>query len=531
MKRNHFSRLALAIVLGLTAVACSQNDDTQDIIAQEQQMANDGMYHYTMYLNCDAPVDDSIAATRAVTYEWANNSVLYMRYKNGSSFISGKATYNKSKGSWDVDVPKSLPTTNGSTCEVYYFENAGSESGGIISLTEQSACYFTTSAAYSHPSSSSISVTATLGRKTWRLRFKGTSGTTITLPANDNDINYFSAFDLATGNFSKNQKEVTLTVSSGYTPYIYGEFKYSSVSNAIRIDRNDDSEYYYTKDFASSKLAVGESGYLTIPSANSYSGWERKPKEKIDPNATIKVDYYTTFTDGIAWNWTLGSTVNTFDYVVGKKDYIDGLSDDEVITHAYGDNPYGSEYADYNFKHTDEEWYAPNTEYYLCAVAKNSAGVRGPVLRYLFKTNSENLPYAAISNIKAASTTKWTFDITLKNNAKSYYLTTSTDEDDYTKDWHWMAFYAHYYATNGLIETHDWSSVQSTLNSGTCKIITICTWGVDASKNIGNPTVAYGSTSSARRQAPAAKLPMKAMMSKKDMEKMLEHTTLYRINE
>lgn len=524
MNKKNFKRLALIAVMGLTVMACSQSEDIPAISEDTPESTADGMYHYTMYLNCAAPDDAGSTTTRAVTKEWPNNAVLYLRYKNGSSYVAGKATYNKTAGSWNVNVPSSLPTTSSAACEVYYFENAGSESGNSVTLNESTCCFFTTSATYKHPSSSAITVNATLGRKTWRLRFKGTSYTTITLPSGDNEVNYFTAFDTSTGVFSTGKKQVSLTVASnGYTPYVYGTF--SSTSGGKITVTNGNQSYYRT--ITASNLAVGESGCLTIPTESSYSGWT-----PIDPNATIVQNFVVLFTDGIAMDWKLGSTVSTFDYTVFKKTAAEALTDDELCNEIYDENHYDMQYADYDFKSTSSDWYTPDTEYYLCAVAKNSKGQRGPVLRYLFRTKAESLPYASISNIKAASTTKWTYNISLKNNAKSYYLGTNSDEDTYNSDWHWFAYTVNYWASTNQIESIDWESVESTLSSGTCKYITICTWGVGPNGSIGNANVGYGSTASSRQWRASSKKsfgPENETMPKANRYAIKESTRFYKI--
>lgn len=532
MNKKNFKRLALIAVMGLTIMACSQSEDTQTISKDIQESTVDGMFHYTMYLNCDAPDDDNSATTRAVTRDWPNNAVLYLRYKNGSSYVAGKATYNRTAGSWNVDVPSSLPTTNSASCEVYYFENVGSESGNSVTLNESTCCFFTTSATYKHPSSSAITVNATLGRKTWRLRFKGTSGTAITLPGSGNEVNYFTAFNYSTGNFTKEKKDVSLSVgTNGYTSYVYGEFS-NTTGGKITVT-NGNQSYYRT--ITASNLAIGESGCLTIPTSNSHSGWEvllPKEDDTVDPNATIQTDYAVTFTDGIVMTWQLGSTVNTFDYHVYTKSDVEALTEEQLANKIYS-SPYTLAYADYFFSSTGSQFFTSNTEYYLCAVAKNSSGVRGPVLKHLFKTNSENLPYAEISNVKATSTTKWTYDIALKNNAKSYYLFTSVDEDDYTGDWHWLAFYVHYAATSGQLTPREWSTVATTLSSGTCNLITICTWGIGANNNIGNPNIAYGNVNlvDARPLYSASSTPMKEVLSKERMLRLRDNTVIYRIDQ
>lgn len=534
MKTKYFYGLCLMLVMGLTFFACSS--EKSDSVNNETTVVTDesGMHYYKLILNCDVPSYDDEGITRSAIYTWDNAATLIIRFKSGSKYYDGIATYSSSDNTWTIQTYGTLPVITGEgTCEVYYFYGDLRISGTNVTLSEKSACYFTTTATYAHPSETVLAVNAFMDRKTWRLRFKGSSGTKISLPGDNNDIKYFSYFNGQTGAFTESQKDVELTVGSdGYTPYIYGTFVKSTGENTITVINGNSG---FAKQLSSTNLGVGESAYLTIPTENSHSGWDPLPpktEDTVDPNATIQAENMVTFMDGIVMTWKLGSTANTFDYTVFTKSGAEGLTDDQLANEIYTSNPNTLEDANYIFKLTNSEWFKANTEYYLCAVAKNSSGKRGPVLRQLFKTNPNNLPSAEISNIKASSTTKWTFDITLKNNAKSYYLATSADNDDYNSDWHWYAYLVYRWGVTGQLEAYDWTSVAMTLSSGTCNLITVCTWGLDTNKNIGNPNVAFGSASSAARNlSPVNPSPQKDMISQEQMQKIRNNTVVYMINE
>lgn len=294
----------------------------------------------------------------------------------------------------------------------------------------------------------------------------------------------------------------------------------------------------YTK--AEGTITVGNIRY-TIMLTEYDTAWHIDINmyiSNVDPNATIEPDPLVTFIDGMVTGWKIGSTVNTFNYYVYKKAEAEALTDDELAEEIYSRDPLSKDAAGNIYRHNNAQnykFYSPNTQYYMCAVAKNSSGKRGPVCRYLFKTNAEGLPSAPISNIKAASTTKWTYDIALKNGAKSYYLGTSADENTHNNlDWHFWAYYVYNWATAGQIEPHDWTSVYTTLDYGTCNVFTIGTWGIGSNNSIGNPEVAYGSTSSLARawtrKAPKSTVQEEAI-PRADLEKMMENTRLYRVTQ
>lgn len=546
--------LVLSVLLGLTA--CS-SEDSDSVSAPQPTKTQNGFYVYNLNFVCEAPVYNDEATTRAVTSSWNMGTSLFARFKSGSTYYIGYINIDKD-GWMMISSTEFINMSTSGTCELYYFLESNGDNYYLnmetakldvynngsfvrstdidwntdsIALTENTAIYATTTATYVSDKDNGWTIKATLSPMMWRMRFNGTNGTSITMPGSDNDIKYCSAFNwsASSASFSKTTKDVNLKVSGGYTPYIYGEFLYPSSDNRITVMNGSDT---YTRTFKGSNLQTGTSGYFTVPTASNYSsnGWSRN--EEIDPNATIQVEDILTFTDGVVMGWKLGSTANTFDYTVFTKSGAEGLTDDQLANEIYDTNPYTLEDADYIFKSTNSEWFKANTEYYLCAVAKNSAGVRGPVLRKLFKTNATSLPYAEISNIKAESTTKWSWNITLNNNAKSYYMSIWTGEKRYKSDWHFTAYYAYQSVISGD-STHDWTSVSLDLSQyqETCEYITICTWGVDANNNIGNPNVAFGAASSSSRSlSPANPSPQKDKMSPKQMSEMRKNMKIYRCN-
>lgn len=531
MNTKLFTRLCLMLCMSLTIFACS--NDESNVLKSENTIEPDeaGIYHYQVNLNCEVPTYDD-ANTRSVVYTWDNGANIIVRFKSGSKFVVGLATYNSSDGQWSVGTNEALPVINSEgTCELYYFKDADGMNEANVAMSEKTACYYTTNATYLHPSDNSTTINASLGRKTWRLRFKGASGTQITLPGKNNDVKYFSAFDGLKGSFTDSQKDLELNVNSdGYTPYVYGTFVNGSGENTITVVCNNMG---FSKKLKATNLSVGESAFLTIPTEASHDGWEVLPPKEddknADPNATIEADNLITFNDGIVTGFTIGSTVETFDYIVMTKSGAEEFSDEELANEIYDTNHYDKSDADYIFKSTNDEFYQANTEYYLCAVAKNSSGQRGPVLRHLFKTKSESLPLAEISNVNAESN-KWAFHIALKNNAKSYYLATSTKEENYNSDWHWYAYNAYFWATSGQLESYTWEDVTFTPSSGTCNVVTVCTWAIDANNNIGNCHVVNGNaSSSARSRNSVHSVPDKEMLSKESMKKMFENTKIYRV--
>ena len=517
-----------------------------------------GFYVQKVNFICEAPGYDQ-GTTRAVTYNWKNYTSLFARFKSGSNYYIGYISIEPD--GWNmISTTEFINMTTSGTCELYYLLESNGDNyymnldtgkldvynngsfvkstdiawnASSINLTEGTAVYATTTATYSTENGNGWTIQAMLNPMMWRMRFSGSNGTSITLPRNDNDIKYVSAFNWSTSavSFTKATKDVTLKVNGSYTPYIYGEFVNSSSKNTITVVNGSNTFY---REFSSSNLPAGKSGYFTIPTTSNYSnnGWSMK--QDIDQNATIQPNYLVTFTDGMVTNWIFGSTAYSFAYTVLSKSEAESLSDEELVTQVLSETSYNvAEKKNNIFRYTSSSFFVANTEYYLCAVAKNSSGKRGPVLKYKFKTNSSSLPYAEISSVTTYSSTIWKANVALKNNATSYFISAWTNENAYSTDWHFPAYWLRDDIADGTEEAIDWPEVYWNLDPEVCNLFTVCTWGVSSSGTIGNPRVSYGNVSSSvpKRMAdnPWGKL-QKEDISKKDLERMMENTKLYRIN-
>ena len=640
MKYKNILNTALTFVVGLLLVACSQSDDVST--SPSAAKMQNGFYVYDIDFNCQAPVYDA-GTTRAVTYNWKFGQTLFARFKSGSTYYLGFITRTDGKPEWNLlSTNDFLNLTTSGTCELYYFQEANGDyyclnletqcfdvynNGSFVrstdikwntesfGLSEETAVYTTATGTYTQKAGSGkFTAEATLEPLFWRMRFSGSNGTSITLPGSDNDIQYCSAFNWSTSSasFPVAPKDVSLSVSGGYTPYIYGLFA-STGANKITVKNGNDT---YTRNLNASSLPPGTSGYFDIPTSSNYSskGWTKDvlcevpclnwgasvatvktwmtnngftlwaettdwisydPKHReehtsylfsegalywagitfnpstvtlteiedfvkstgatrdnsssgiryitsdgkstidiydssdtyslsymaktnssnIDANATIVTDLLVPFTDGMVTNWKFGTTAKTFYYAMYTKSGAEALSDDELATRLYEKNAYTvADYGNHIFKFASTD-FSPNTEYCLCAVATNSSGKRGPVLRSVFTTRSSNLPSAEVSDVTATSTNQWSCVVEMKYNAKSYYITAWTGESSYNKDWHFIAYYLYQDIVAGEEEAIDWPGVTWTLNSGKCDYFTICTWGVGSNGSIGNPSMGYGKVS------------------------------------
>ena len=297
--KNILSIFGLAFVMCLGLTACSQ-DESKSSDIQPVKVQN-GFYVYPVQFDCAVPGFDEDGVTRALTHDWPEKSSIMVRFLTDSKNYIGYLTYEDK--SWRLlGTSDFLALDVSGTCElVYLTDNNGDNfyvnmdtkcldvyhNGTLVkntdipwnfsemTITEEVAIYFG-EGTYIHSTKPMFTVKTTLKPLMWRLRFAGDNGTSITLPATDNDIMYCNTFKWSAtdgASVTRDKKDVTLTVANGYTPYVYGFFT-STSTNKITINKGNET---YSREFNASNLPLGKSGYFTIPTASNYStyGWKR----------------------------------------------------------------------------------------------------------------------------------------------------------------------------------------------------------------------------------------------------------------
>lgn len=207
-------------------------------------------------------------ATRAGGHEWKEGDRLYIRFLGGNSTITGCAEYSAT-GSWTLSYSGTFAEGTDQKCEVYYFENATHKSNTQMELTAHSAVYECTAGSYSY-NGEDMSISALLSPKTGRVRFVSDSERPFWLSG----ISYYTSFDLGNKSFTPSSAALQLsTAMQGEeysTGYVYGFY---SDENTREIMLTTD-DVHYVRTFLLSMLQAGKSGYITIPLAENYEGWE-----------------------------------------------------------------------------------------------------------------------------------------------------------------------------------------------------------------------------------------------------------------
>lgn len=486
MKQNIFKTVFVALAAALLA-SCSQNDDVLETI--ENGSSNEAGYVYTLHLDGGAPVysDDM---TRAST-TWKTGSEVSLRLKSGSSIIDGTAKYSGSK--WTFTTDKKLSSTTTATkCGALYYENASS-----LNYLKPSSIVYMGEGTYT-ASSTDIYVTVTMKPVTGRLRFKGKSGTRITL---EGDYYYLQKMSTTssqlTWSSTTTQDKVELTVNSnGYTDYVYGTFKYNNKINTLTIVNETEGKTYERRNIDGAMLSVGGSGFLTIPTSSNYASLGWSMQETIDPNATVETDNLLPLYDGVATKLNFGSSAYSFYTKVFKS--LSGYKDDnKIIAELIRANSPGIVADEKGYPlgwDNDNKFFQPNTQYYLCAVAYNKNGEHGPLLKQKFTTRSESEPRAIISNFKATTVNgnkMWQYDVTLTNGAVKYYRFYRSDLEHYRDLDCFLAYYA-YGDIDRYSSTYSKTSDKFSRYTDQCTLVLVA---VDSKGNTCGYSIARATTS------------------------------------
>lgn len=489
-------------------VACSYEDVFFDKnISLDNTETRDSVFTYTMHLNAEAPVYDGASDTRS-SASWEDGNTVCVKFKN----TYGTAVYNKSSNLWTVTTKSSLTTTTNPTeCYGVYVENVVSETSERVNLSALSPYYYGTGI-YTYTSSTGIIATINLEPRTWRLRFKGVSGTEVTVSSGDVKVyKYFRKdFNSVTEDLS-----VTLTVGNdGYTPYIYGRFSDASSDNEITVTTTDG---IFTRSISGEDLGeLGGSVCMDVPTGDSHKNWEMV---QIAPNCAVKPDFYWNFTTDFVTTFSFDDNVSYFYYyVLSEDDYNQFYSKNQVADYIESLSNVASldakEYKTYEFCQYQDAL-VPNSNYCLISFGYNSNGARGEITVTPFTTGLETDAIAEITKIETLSDC-WSVYVTLKNNAANYYYARATFNNYDTRDcfvaFDLCYFVAKYYGAY----YQEVKYTNLTYSFGDYEYIVVATLALNKEELAGNTCVARTtkSASFAQRTNYIGDVPQRATMRK-----------------
>lgn len=269
--RNRFL-LVTVILVSMTVLfftSCSSDDPTipqeklGNVIEKSCSMTFNGQV-IPFYLD-----GKELVHTRRTSSDWADGTNIYIVFKASSASVYGTASYNNSHG-WSISYTGTLPSGQAGKCEVYYFENTPNTNYSSIQIGDESIVYADNEGYYEYnQSANTCIVNSTLRPAVSRIRFKGDAGTKITVSG----ITRYTSYGVSDGKLDKKNNDISLIVNnSGYTSYVYG-FLEDESEREISITNGD---YIYTTQCRGDVFALGESGYMNVPTEASHSGWTVK---------------------------------------------------------------------------------------------------------------------------------------------------------------------------------------------------------------------------------------------------------------
>ena len=247
----------IPFLLGLL-FSCSSDDEMQQLLPSA---------HHRVTLHLDGHVS-GFATTRSTSYVWNDGAKLYLQLYNGESRINGTAVYSASTDTWVMEYYGSVAYNQKSRCEVYYFENAVSETPTEVSLSPNTAIYVDKSATY-FAQGGDLYLNTILMPQTGRLRVKGTAGRSFSL----HGLTYQTTYKIDENLFASSNPIISNQTigEDGYSPYIYASFA-NSEERQLVVVADDDYEFHRPVDDVF--LKVGHSGVTSMPTVEAHNGWK-----------------------------------------------------------------------------------------------------------------------------------------------------------------------------------------------------------------------------------------------------------------
>ena len=260
---RYFSSIVALLVLAV-ATSCSDSDAIKSI--------DDDEVTHTATLTLTGGVrgfDDS----RADADGWSDGDCLYLNFSTASGVKSGVATYNKSVDLWSVTYSGTLTEGAATKCEAYFFDGETAQNGTGVTFKALTAVYADKSAYYMYRDGA-LSITAMLVPQTARFRFKGTPGAEFSVRG----LNNFSGF--ASQALQESLTNVAMQIAEdGFSPYIYGFLAGENSSLAVVY-----GNCKYSRSLNGSNFVAGKSGWFSLPTKSSYTGWEKNTYKTITVN-------------------------------------------------------------------------------------------------------------------------------------------------------------------------------------------------------------------------------------------------------
>ena len=290
MENKNFISLFFSIMLLFLISACT-SDNSFEQSKTENSVSQ--WHHAVMSLNISKENFDAkgSASTRATSDEWQDGDKLYLRFVTYNGIVLGNATYDGSKGMWNVDYNGTLNKNVESKLFVVFLDNVENENpaqDGVIPLDCYHGVYMDENGTYIFNSQNELKVKASLKALTSRVRIKGDT------PKMDFKlfgVTYYVGYNPQNHTFTTSTDVVkTQTNENKESDYIYVQ-QLTEENRQIMLGRTYEEGNYIFKAICSKEMFVtGKSGILSMPSKTLYKGWNKKQVSGIDEDGHGWVD-------------------------------------------------------------------------------------------------------------------------------------------------------------------------------------------------------------------------------------------------
>jgi formylglycine-generating enzyme required for sulfatase activity len=203
--------------------------------------------------------------TRGMTYAWNNGTRIYLQFHTESGKVEGNATYDAEEDAWTVNYYGTIVKGEKTPCEVYYFDNPDTVTNNSVELGPNSTVYYEAEGHY-YFEGGVILLYADMKPLTGRVRFLGNPGSEVAFSG----LAYFNKYIPKNGSLTMTGGNLKQTIGEdGYSPYVYANFA-DTVERRIAFYSDG---YRFLRNNPRNMLAVGNSGFIRVPSLQRRNGW------------------------------------------------------------------------------------------------------------------------------------------------------------------------------------------------------------------------------------------------------------------
>ena len=250
------------LMVGTVAMLFAACSDYKD------ELAGNASGPHTYVMNLDGEVDDYEGITRGGDFSWPDGAKVFILFDTKSAVIPGEAVYSLDQETWTVTTTRTLPADQDGFCRVSYFKD-GSLLSGNVSLTSSTASYQAEDGTYQVFSDDNlVVVNASLKPITARLRLTGEAGRSFAIGG----MKFYSLYNVADGTLTETKEKISGKLdANGSSDFFYVTF--ADTTRRMVVDA--DGKMAFARQFSSQDvLAIGGSGYLTLPTVANPGSWQ-----------------------------------------------------------------------------------------------------------------------------------------------------------------------------------------------------------------------------------------------------------------